>query len=207
MLLFAEHAKKGLTRAEIKKAAMPDVKDSRGKVFDYAFSHANEMLKDTFGFKIAPAIGKSVVHQPDAQATQDAEAGTQAGDGEEHGEKGGPQKYFLVSSLVRRPPVAFDPSEKAEAAYRALVLVVIGVIRFASNKLSEEKLWECLKVSRLTRVDSPASSGRALIPRSREDALRGCSPASSSLESRSVNPSTSPTARAHSALSAGHRPG
>lgn len=142
MLLFAEHTKKGVTRAEIKKAAMADVKDSRGKIFDYAFAHANEMLRSTFGFEIAPSTAKAAP-QPEADAGGSTQgAGTQAAEGEE---KSAPPKYFLVSALERKPPSPSYP-DKEEALYRALVLVVVGIIRFSSNNLVEEKLWECLRV-------------------------------------------------------------
>jgi hypothetical protein len=117
VLLFHEHCKTGISRAELKNAAMADMTDSRGEIFEYALEHAKFMMKHTFGLDVTQLKGDE---EADLKTT-----GTSV-------------KFTLVNKLARTAV----PLE--EERYSSLVLVVLGLIRYSSGKLNEKTLWKCL---------------------------------------------------------------
>ncbi|KAJ1620863.1 MAGE family-domain-containing protein [Pavlovales sp. CCMP2436] len=141
VLLFHEHDKRGISRTDLKKAAMTDMKDTRGKVFEYAMEHAKLKLVETFGLDVVQVV------RADDKGDEEADLKITATNA----------KYILVNKLVRTA-TPLEVSEE-EGRYHALVLVVLGLVRYSSGKLNEKTLWECLATMGLSK-EARAISGK-----------------------------------------------
>jgi hypothetical protein len=151
--ILNEHSKKGLSRQDIRKGVMADVKDSRGKILSYVMEHAAARLRATWGYDIQLLPGR-VALEGEAE-TRGCTQATQADDPDEKAASGG--KYTLVNVAERKR--APEAQAVEDETYTALVLLVIGLIRHSSKSIEEEKLFQCLKMLGFDKEDKKAVTG------------------------------------------------
>lgn len=124
-LLFHEHTKHGVTRADLKKAILGDHQDKTGKIFKYVLDRAQVKLQEVFGLDIQ-TLGA-------AKATDDQTQTTASG------------RYVLVNQLSHGDDeLGFQPDEEHQK-YMGMVLVAVEIVRRYDDECPEDKLHGLLE--------------------------------------------------------------
>lgn len=154
--LFHEHSKRGVTRADLRKAVLSEKGGhAGGRMLDYALEHARTKLKETFGMDIqllkdSHAMDEESKKGPHGAAAENEPVETQAA-------KSANARLVLVNTL--KHPRGMEPEvPKEEELYLALVLVTIGIIRHSDKRVSEKTLFTVLRTIGLneqTRLARP----------------------------------------------------
>ena len=155
-VLLREHARKPLSRTEMKAAVMSEHNDRSGKIFKQVLAAANEKLKEVAGLELTPEGGGEGGGSADddgidaTQAVPGASQGgasqSQAGPSTQSGgvtaskAKGG--LYLLVSKLSE--PVTAAPSDSSQI-YFAFVEVVLSLLQQSDGILDEERMFKYLE--------------------------------------------------------------
>lgn len=163
-VLLREHARKPLSRTEMKAAVMSEHNDRSGKIFKQVLAAANQKLKEVAGLELIPEGGGEggAADEDGADATQAVPGASQAGASQSQAgpstqgggtaaskAKGG--LYLLVNRLPE--PVAAAPSDSAQI-YFAFVEVVLSLLQQSDGVLDEEMMFEYLEQLGLEKSNS-----------------------------------------------------
>eukprot|EP00304_Pavlova_gyrans_P007146 CAMPEP_0206055128 /NCGR_PEP_ID=MMETSP1466-20131121/39477_1 /ASSEMBLY_ACC=CAM_ASM_001126 /TAXON_ID=44452 /ORGANISM="Pavlova gyrans, Strain CCMP608" /LENGTH=363 /DNA_ID=CAMNT_0053430351 /DNA_START=34 /DNA_END=1124 /DNA_ORIENTATION=- len=144
-LLFQEHTKRGVTRADIKKAVMPDAKGRQGgKALDYAMEHANVMLKETFGLQMTKLPDVHALEKLRNQSNKEKDLPTQTQRGSQADDPLASSEHKYVLSSILPKPVTVKEFSADHKKYLGLVMVVLEIIRFSDHRVLQTKLFDYL---------------------------------------------------------------
>ena len=130
--MLVEHTKKSLTRAELKdKIGLKDRKDPGGRLLSAVIDAANETLKDVFGFELSHLAAAEEGSQPkESQPSQVPASQTSRASST--------SKLILLNRL----DAVTLPTRADRKVYQAMVVVILSILHFNDDKLSDDKLLQ-----------------------------------------------------------------
>jgi len=144
--IFHEHTKRGITRADLRQAILPDRPGrAGGKILDVALEQAKLKLQEAFGLTIELLPDAPAMEAKAAKGSREACETTDDGAGAATQPKTTTSGRLVLANALPSVEGAEPDLPKEERMYLALVVVTLGIIRHSDMKATEDTLFTELR--------------------------------------------------------------